>query len=171
MRGFGGLACVVLAGCGPPAAIERPDDLRPIDLTAPSLGARVAGCWSLSWDFVEGVPGTRMVQMPDSVELRGGVVFGGHERVVTPATHPSGRGSSGPGGEAWESRLRVNRWSAAEDALEISFSDGEREEWRVTLELADGELEGVADYYLDGRVTNPAEAVSVSGRRISCDIR
>ena len=104
--------------------------------------------------------------MPDSILLRGGVVFGTRERLVNPATHPSGRQAgtttNDGGPEPWETRFRVNRWWVEDDSVRIKFS-GQARDWNVAL--------GLSEEGLGGQATHGDEnGASVSARRISCAI-
>lgn len=87
----------------------------------------------------------RLATEPDSIRLREGAVFGSGERLVTPATHPSGR-EPAPGASElpWESRYRLNRWWVEDGRLAIRFAEGDREVWIVRLQLEGNGLEGEA---------------------------
>jgi len=125
----------------------------------------VVGCWALTWRTDGAVSGAE----PDSIRLREGAVFGTGERLVSPATHPSGRElvSGSAGARPWESRFRVNRWWIEGDELSLRFSDGAEDEWRVRLEVEGDGLRGAASR--EGSSNGTPRRAEVSAARIACD--
>ena len=105
--------------------------------------------------------------LPDSVRFRDEVVFGTRERIVAPATHPSGR-SAGAEETPWESRLVVNRWWIEDGALAVRFSDEDEEEWSLRLAFRGEHLEGTASFRGDATPSGLSGPVTVQGTREAC---
>jgi len=162
---LGLLAWAAVLACGPRPGAEIASDLQPASLGVPATAALVVGCWSLDWALGSEETGG---SVPDSVRFRDEVVFGTRERLVTPATHPSGRSASGASVPPWESRFVLNRWWIEDDALRIRFSDGEGQEWLAALSVDREDLAGAARY--EASRPGPAGPVvaDVRGRRITC---
>lgn len=156
----------VVSGCGPRPGAEDAGDLQRASLGEPATAALVVGCWVLTWDT--GPEASALGQMPDSLRMRDEVVFGTRERLVTPVTHPSGR-AGGTGEAPWEARFVLNRWWIEDDALRVRFSDGEREEWNVTLGVDTEELVGTARYQADPRPPDDPVQAGIRAGRIPCD--
>jgi len=138
-------------------------DLQPASLGEPATAALVVGCWYLRWEGGPFGAGAPAGEAPDSVRLRDEVVFGTRERLVAPATHPTGRSADGRGVLPWEARFVLNRWWIEDGALRLRFSDGEREEWEATLGVTADELVGVVTFRED------AAGAGLTARRIECD--
>jgi len=161
--------CMVLVACGPTPGAERPGDLQPASLGEPARAALVVGCWSLDWGGGPGRGPDGLAVLPDSVRLRDQVVFATRERQITPATHPDGRGVVGGREPAWETRYLLNRWWIEEDLLQVRFSDGEDDEWRVALTIESEDLSGVARYEGDRPAPTESDELGVRGTRITCE--
>jgi len=139
------LAWAALLSCGPRPGAETASDLRLASLGEPATAALVVGCWLFDWGGASGAPSVAG-QLPDSVRFRDEVVFATRERLVAPATHPTGRGAVAGGEVPWEAHFVLNRWWIEDDALQIRFWDGESEEWNVTMGVSAGTLQGAARF-------------------------
>lgn len=168
-RRLGALSWLVALGCAPlyesaDGAARRPAGSDPV-----SLAAQAVGCWELGWQAasardegsveLEGVG-----PLPDSIALEGSVLHDSDRRLVTPATHPSGRGFF-PGDardseeETWEQRYRANRWWVDdEERVIVLFTDSGSEGWKLALRPEPDGLTGSAD----------PGGVPVRARRIAC---
>jgi hypothetical protein len=165
---WAGAVALTVAACGPPPRPQTVEDLQPASLGAPAVSALVVGCWAMSWDLESGVGVTGPELTPDSVLLRGGAVFGSRERILSPATHPEGRTPRAGSRLPWEVRFRVNRWWTDGDTVVMSFSDGEKQEWRVSLDYSEGGLAGRAEY--SDMAGHENVLASVRGARIPCAV-
>ena len=157
-------AAVSVAACSPPPAPQSVEDLQPASLGVPSLSALVLGCWAMTWSLDGPIPDAGLELTPDSVLLRGGVVFGSRERILSPATRLPSPGAAEP----WESHFRVNRWWTDDDAVVMSFADGTGEEWNVSLSYSGDVLGGEARYSKSGSPADGTRA-TVRGERIECE--
>lgn len=156
-------------GCAPPAGPRSANELQPASLGVPATAALVVGCWSLSWRVEPATAARSAGQLPDSVRLRNEVVFGTRERLIVPATHPTGRDGVGDEQRPWESRFVLNRWWIEEDALRLRFSDGERDAWQVGLAVDADELAGRARYEGEASAGETPSAAEVRAARIDCE--
>lgn len=164
-KGLSVLACAVLLACGPRPGAETASGLQRASLGEPAAAALVVGCWLLEWNVSVTWAGLAGGELPDSVRLRDEVVFATRERLVAPATHPNGRAPTGTGEVPWEARYVLNRWWIEDDALRIRFSDGERQEWSVVLDIDSRELVGSALYRADP--APPGETVQAGLRAVT----
>jgi len=165
------LALLASAGCAPPGSGGTGDRVAPARLTSPYASGLYVGCWAMTWSLRGAAPGDGAPELPDSISLRTGAVFGTTERLVSPATHPTARvrADGAVGGAApWESVYRLNRWWVEDEALHLRFSDGGEDAWLVRLREADGVLEG--EGWRAARA-EPGErpGASVRAARIGCD--
>lgn len=134
---------LVLVGLGVAACGGSAGGVAPRGASGATLVPILSGCWALTWQ----AEGDRLAAEPDSIRLREGAVFGSGERLVTPATHPSGR-EPAPGTSEipWESRYRLNRWWVEDGRLAIRFAEGERDVWILRLRLEGDGLQGDASH-------------------------
>lgn len=155
--------------CGPRPGAETASDLQLASLGEPATAALVVGCWFFEWS--EGPRGAASMTgaLPDSVRFRDEVVFATRDRLVAPATHPTGRTVVAGSEVPWEAHFVVNRWWIEDDALQIRFWDGEREEWNVTLGINAGELVGAARFVTDPEPAGDPLQLGLRAVRISCD--
>jgi hypothetical protein len=162
---------LTLLACAPLNPGAGSGAFEPVNLEPGSLGARVVGCWELTWGNVAQPSGSGRMAMPDSVSLDAPPLFGARGRRVSPATRPDGRGFDRPlpppEAMTWEQRYRVNRWWVDEEVVEVVFSEEERTFWSLRLRLNDGVLSGPASYY---ERTGPERTLlaSVDARRFAC---
>lgn len=163
------LAWVVLLACGPRPGAETASGLQRASLGEPATAALVVGCWLLEWNVSLPEVGLAGGELPDSVRLRDEVVFATRERLVTPATHPTGRAQTETGEAPWEARYVLNRWWIEDDALRIRFSDGERAEWSVVLGIDSRELGGSARYRADSAPPGATLQAGLRAVTIPCD--
>jgi len=138
-----------------------------------SLDAQVVGCWALTWEATVDAAQEKLMAVPDSISLDDGPLFGTRGRLVSPATHPNGRGfgdeQSSPGPQTWEQRYRVNHWWVDGDMVEIEFSEDETAFWALRLDLQGGALKGSASYY-ERRGGEGELGASVDARRFTCGL-
>jgi len=155
--------------CGPRPGAETSSDLLRPSLGVPATAALVVGCWRLEWAMDTAVRRT-VGEVPDSIRLRDEVVFGTRERLLSPATQPTGRSAAGVGPTPWEARYVVNRWWIEDSALRLRFWNGERDEWDATLEADSNELVGVARLKVDPKPPGDPLQAGLTGSRIDCDL-
>jgi hypothetical protein len=171
-RTCGGLVVLVGSGalaCTPPAGPRSASDLQPASLGVPATAALVVGCWSLGWQIEPASAARSAGELPDSVRLRNEVVFATRERLVVPATHPTGRVGAGDDARPWEARFVLNRWWIEEDALRLRFSDGVQDTWQVGLAVDADELVGRARYEGEASAGETPKAADVRAARIDCE--
>jgi hypothetical protein len=102
------------------------------------------------------------------VRLRDETVFGTRERLVAPATQPSGRSLDWREGPSWEAQYVLNRWWIEDGELRIRFSDGEGTEWNVAFAVDPQELLGVARHSGDPEPPDGPLRSAVRAARFSC---
>ena len=163
------VAWAAYLGCGPRPGAETASDLQLASLGEPATAALVVGCWFFEWS--SGPPGAESVtgELPDSVRFRDEVVFATRDRLVAPATHPTGRAAVDGREVPWEAHFVVNRWRIEDDALQIRFWDGEREEWNVSLGINAGALVGAALFRADPEPPGDPLQLGLSAVRIPCN--
>lgn len=161
------VAWCALAACGPPPAAETASDLQRASLGVPASAALVVGCWGLEWS-VYGFPPSATGELPDSIRLRDEVVFGTRERLLSPATYPTGRSASGAGPEPWEARFVVNRWWIEDGALRLRFSDGEQDALNATLSVDSNDPVGSGRLRSDPDPPGGDVQAGVRASRIDC---
>jgi hypothetical protein len=123
----------------------------------------------LDWGGGPGRGADGRAVLPDSIRLRDQVVFATPERQITPATHPDGRRATDDDQTPWEALYRVNRWWIENDLLQMRFSDGEDETWRVAVTIDSDGLSGVARHEGGDASPSPSREAGVRASRIPCE--
>jgi hypothetical protein len=158
----------LLVACGPRPGAETAADLQLASLGEPATAALVVGCWTLDWGGGVGRAPDGTGVLPDSIRLRDEAVFATPERLVTPATHPTGRRAVDGGDTPWEMLYLLNRWWIDDEMLRLRFTDGERERWDVVMAVKAGQLTGAARYEGEAGPAGGRQDLGVGARRIDC---
>lgn len=159
----------VLTGCGPRPGAETANDLQRASLGVPASAALVVGCWRLDWALDAGSRAA-VGEVPDSIRLRDEVVFGTRERLLSPATQPTGRSATAGGVQPWEARFVVNRWWIEDGTLRLRFWNGEREEWNATLSVDSEELVGAGRLTADPDPPGGQVQAGLRASKIGCEL-
>lgn len=165
---------LLLAGaCAPMSSSQAggTDTVVPATLSDGSLNARAPGCWVLAWALPADARTMEGVELPDSISLADPPLFGTRGRLVTPATHPEGRGFDREAGSTepptWEMRYRSNRWWVEGEIVEIVFTEETSAFWSLRLALDGEALRGAAGFY-EREGSARSLTASVAAHRMTC---